>query len=105
MMPRPRATKNPIRGRVKETDMHVGMLWFDTTPDLSLKVRIEKAADYYRRKYHQEPNLCLIHPSMLEKEQARNKGNNALPSMGSMTVRSYGPVLPGHLWIGIEDQP
>ncbi len=84
--------------------MHVGMLWFDNTPDLSLKVRIEKAVEYYRRKYHQEPNLCLIHPSMLEKEQARSKGNSSLPNMGSMTVRPYGPVLPGHLWIGIEDK-
>jgi hypothetical protein len=84
--------------------MHVGMLWYDNTPNVSLKLRIEKAVDYYRRKYHQEPNLCLIHPSMLEGEKARAKGNADLPQVGSMTVRPYGPVLPGHLWIGIEDR-
>ena len=84
--------------------MHIGMLWFDNTPGVSLRVRIEKAADYYRRKYHQEPNLCLIHPSMLEGERARSKSDEAFPNVGSMTIRPYGPVLPGHLWIGIEDK-
>ncbi len=84
--------------------MHIGMLWFDNTPNVSLKNRIEKAADYYRRKYHQEPNLCLIHPSMLEGERARNKGDADIPRVGSLTVRPYGPVLPGHLWIGVEDK-
>lgn len=84
--------------------MHTGMLWYDNTPDLSLKLRIEKAADYYRKKYHQEPNLCLIHPSMLEGDGKTGKRALDLPHVGSMTVRPYGPVLPGHLWIGIEDK-
>ena len=85
--------------------MHIGMLWYDNTPGVTLKVRIEKAANYYRQKYHQEPNLCLIHPSMLEKDLAQRKGPPAdLPKVGSLTIRSYGTVLPGHLWIGIEDK-
>ena len=84
--------------------MHIGMLWYDNTPNVSLKVRIEKAVDYYRRKYHQEPNLCLLNPSMLEADNARSKGKANLPQVGSMTVRAYSPVLPGHLWIGIEDK-
>ena len=84
--------------------MHIGMLWYDGTPGVSLQSRIEKAADYYRRKYHQEPNLCLIHPSMLESDKAKVKGGAGLPQIGSLTVRPYGPVLPGHLWIGIEDK-
>ena len=84
--------------------MHIGMLWYDNTPNVSLKTRIEKAADYYRRKYHQEPNLCLLHPSMLEADNARTKGQTELPQVGALTVRPYGPVLPGHLWIGIEDK-
>ena len=84
--------------------MHIGMLWYDNTPNVSLKVRIEKAVDYYRRKYHQEPNLCLLNPSMLEADNAKSKGRGELPQVGSMTVRAYSPVLPGHLWIGIEDK-
>lgn len=81
--------------------MHLGMLWYDNTPDVSLKSRIEKAAEYYRKKYHQEPNLCLIHPSMLD---AGGKHGTDVPHVGSMTIRPYGPVLPGHLWIGVEDR-
>ncbi len=84
--------------------MHIGMLWYDNTPNVSLKLRIEKAVDYYRRKYHQEPNLCLIHPSMLDGDKGHAKDNKDLAQVGSMTVRPYGPVLPGHLWIGIEDK-
>ena len=84
--------------------MHIGMLWYDNTPNVSLKVRIEKAADYYRRKYHQEPNLCLIPPSMLEGEKARSNGSAEVPQVGSMTVRPYCPVLPGNLWIVSSDK-
>ncbi len=84
--------------------MHVGMLWYDNTPGVTLKLRIEKAANYYRQKYHQEPNLCLIHPSMLEKARSSSKDNADLPQVGSLTIRSYGTVLPGHLWIGVEDK-
>jgi hypothetical protein len=75
--------------------MHLGMLWFDNTPNVTLKNRIEKAVNYYRQKYHQEPNLCLINPAMLEKDS---------PEFGMLTVRSYGPILPGHLWIGVEEK-
>jgi hypothetical protein len=32
---------------------------------------------------------------MLEKEN---------PQIGKIMVRPYRPVLPGHLWIGIEDK-
>jgi hypothetical protein len=75
--------------------MHIGMLWFDNTPNTSLRMRIEKAVDYYRKKYHQEPNLCLIHPGTTDVEKTE---------FGQMTIRDYKPVLPGHLWIGVEDK-
>jgi hypothetical protein len=74
--------------------MHIGMLWFDNTPDIPLKMRIEKAVDYYRKKYHQEPNLCLINPIMDNKEKT---------DFGQLTIRAYQSVLPGHFWIGVED--
>jgi hypothetical protein len=75
--------------------MHVGMLWFDNASNTGLVTKIEKAVAYYRQKYHREPNLCLINPDMLEKER---------PEFPQMTIRSYRPVLPGHMWIGIEDK-
>lgn len=77
--------------------MHTGMLWFDNDPQIALNVKIQKAMDYYRKKYGRVPDLCLVHPSMLEQNQKRLE-------LGELTIRPYRPVLPGHLWIGIEDQ-
>ena len=75
--------------------MNAGMLWFDNDPKTALSAKIEKAVDYYRHKYGRNPNLCLIHPNALGKENLEN---------GTITVRPYRPVLPGHLWIGVEDK-
>ncbi len=82
--------------------MHVGMLWFDNSPNVNLVTKINKAVDYYRRKYHREPNLCLIHPSMISDGKAGTDASN-LDHVTGMTIRPYRPVLPGHIWIGIED--
>ena len=76
--------------------MHTGMLWFDNSQS-ALNVKIQKAVDYYHKKYGRIPDLCLVHPSMLEKDQMKLEVNK-------LTVRPYRPVLPGHIWIGIEDK-
>lgn len=78
--------------------MHIGMLWYDNEPKVTLQKRIERAVDYYRRKYHQEPNLCLIGRGF-ESEQLKAK----LTCIGDLHIRVFDPVLPSHLWIGIED--
>ena len=77
--------------------MHTGMLWFDNT-QTALDIKIQKAVDYYRKKYGREPDLCLVHPSMLEKENRRQL------KLGKLIVRPYRPVLPGHIWVGLEDK-
>jgi hypothetical protein len=77
--------------------MLTGMLWFDNDPRATLSARIEKAMDYYRKKYGRMPELCLVHPSMMEKNQKQL-------DIGKLTVRPYKPVLPNHFWIGIEEQ-
>lgn len=77
--------------------MHTGMLWFDNDPRTTLSVKIQKAMDYYRQKFGRIPDLCLVHPSMMD------GGQNNL-EFGKLTIRSYRPVTPGHFWIGIEDQ-
>ena len=76
--------------------MHTGMLWFDNS-QTALTVKIQKAVDYYNKKYGRSPDLCLVHPSMLEANQRQLEINK-------LTVRPYRPVLPGHIWIGIEDK-
>ena len=72
------------------------MLWFDNSKD-SLTVKIQKAVDYYVKKYNRQPDFCLVHPSMME-------GNVRQLEVDKITVRPYRPVLPGHLWLGIEDK-
>lgn len=76
--------------------MHTGMLWFDhsLTP---LDVKVQKAADYYRKKYGRQPDLCLVHPSMITDQ------NKPLIALLSIAVKPYRPVLPGHIWVGIQD--
>ncbi len=77
--------------------MHTGMLWFDNDPLTTLSVKIQKAMEYYNKKFGRIPELCLVHPSMLE------MGQNKL-TLGTVAIRAYQPVMPGHLWIGVEDQ-
>lgn len=74
--------------------MHTGMLWFDNS-QIALDIKIQKAVEYYRKKYGRIPDLCLVHPSMLKDARLEDK---------KITVRPYRPVLPGHIWIGIEDK-
>ena len=75
--------------------MNTGMMWFDNDPKTALSTKIERAAEYYQKKYGRIPNLCLIHPNALDSEQ---------PETGNVAVRPYRPVLPGHLWIGVEEK-
>jgi len=74
--------------------MHTGLLWFDNS-QTKLVMKIQNAADYYCKKYGRNPTLCLVHPSLLENEKATD--------ISGLTVRPYHMVLPGHIWIGIED--
>lgn len=75
--------------------MTKGMLWFDNST-LTLAEKIRKAAEYFHKKYGRVPDLCLVHPSMLEGETHEIEG---------ITARPYRPVLPGHIWIGFEEMP
>ena len=74
--------------------MNRGMLWFDNDPKTNLAAKIKQAAEYYRRKYGAAPNLCLVHPSILADKEA---------DAGHIVIRSYRPVLPGYLWIGLAE--
>ena len=79
--------------------MHTGMLWFDNS-QTALTIKIQKAVDYYHKKYGRTPDLCLVHPSMLDTQER----NQRQLEIDKLTVRPYRPVLPGHIWIGIEDK-
>ncbi len=71
--------------------MNIGMLWFDNDPRADLFSKIARAMDYYQKKYGQAPDLCYVHPSML---------NESTPKPGKIEIRSNRSVLPNHFWIG-----
>jgi hypothetical protein len=77
--------------------MHTGMLWFNNSKTPT-GAKIAEAAAYYEKKYGRKPTLALIHPSMWD------DGKPETFSLGTITVRPYRPVLPGHIWIGIADE-
>lgn len=85
--------------------MNTGMMWFDNDPKTSLTAKIERARDYYMHKYYRMPNMVLVHPSMLENPPApKGASPQMLTHLGGIVVRPYRSVLPGHLWIGIEEK-
>jgi hypothetical protein len=75
--------------------MNIGMLWFDNDPKSDISSKVSKAADYYRNKYGEEPDLCFVHPSML---------SDAKVNAGQIAVHSNSTVLPHHFWIGVRQQ-
>lgn len=76
--------------------MHTGMLWFDNSKN-TLGNKIRKGVDYYTKKYGRQPDMILVHPSMMGKFPRTFV-------LRTLTIRPYRPVLPGHIWIGIEDK-
>ena len=76
--------------------METGMMWFDNDPRKSLDVKVQQAADYYRKKYGSVPDLCLVNPLSLQ--------NTGVPVGGNISIRPLRSVLPGHLWIGKEEK-
>ncbi len=77
--------------------MNVGMLWLDGEKTSNFPVMVANAAIYYKKKYGQSPNLCFVHPSMLE---AAGQFKDAV----NIAVKSDRSILPGLLWIGVDDQ-
>jgi hypothetical protein len=69
--------------------MEIGMMWWDNTKT-PLTQKIQKAMDYHLEKYGSTPTLAEVHPSMLEE-------------VNIIVLRPSRYVLPGNIWIGVED--
>jgi hypothetical protein len=91
--------------------MNIGMLWFDNDPKAEITAKIERAATYYRNKYGKAPNLCFVHPSMVQTEPEKAADSPAearspYPTKnGAIEVRTSRSVLPNHFWIGVNAPP
>ncbi len=79
--------------------MYIGMLWFDNDHKSGLNNRVERAAEYYRRKYGKTPNMCYVHPSMLP---PAGTDAEACFDANGVQVRPLSTVLPNHFWIGVS---
>ena len=75
--------------------MKTGMLWLDDDKKRSLEEKVQRAVDYYREKYGQMPELCLVNQRTVSEAV----------KVGSVLVRPATNVLPSHFWLGIEAQP
>lgn len=80
--------------------MNIGMLWFDNDRKTEIKSKVDRAALYYREKYGTNPNVCFVHPSMLN-EQIDNSSTKKV-TYGDIEIRTSKSVLPNHFWIGIN---
>jgi hypothetical protein len=74
--------------------MNVGMMWFDSDPKKPLAQKIGEAAERYQKKYGEAPDACRVPVSMLAETELQ---------IGRVSVRPMRSILPGHLWIGIDD--
>jgi len=80
--------------------MNIGMLWFDNDPKAEIATKIERAAAYYHKKYGTVPNLCFIHPSMVNNGSLKAQDDKL--KSGNVEVRTTRSVLPNHFWIGVN---
>lgn len=75
--------------------MLIGMLWYDNTKG-HLHERIEKAADYYERKYGQWPSVVYVNPVEVPGVPVTDSG---------IEIRTSTQILPHHFWVGMAEEP
>jgi hypothetical protein len=83
-----------------ELAMNIGMLWFDNDSKAEISTKIERAAVYYRDKYGIDPNLCFVHPSMVQNGSLKTQDDKL--KSGNVEIRTSRSVLPNHFWIGVN---
>jgi hypothetical protein len=72
-----------------------GMLWFDNNPKTDLPEKIDRAAQYYLKKYGQTPTLCFVNPKMIGEQE---------PEKDKIEVKASETILPFHFWLGIPQE-
>lgn len=75
--------------------MITGMLWFDNDKKTTLTSKIDEAANYYRKKYGQSPDICFVHPQMIAEKEA-------IPA--KIEIKPSPMVLLHHFWIGTKQE-
>ncbi len=81
--------------------MDVGMLWFDNDRNTDIRAKVTRAAEYYHKKYGQNPTVCFVHPSMVGKDGGSPIKEKRLKA-GNIELRISSTMLPNHFWIGVN---
>lgn len=81
-------------------DMHyllkigLKMLWYDDSKE-DILAKIDKAGEYYQRRYGKHPIVCYIHPGNCDCQSA--------VTPGGIRVETSSGILPNHFWIGADE--
>lgn len=75
--------------------MKVGLLWFDNDRKRELENKVGRAARHYQCKFGRQPNVCYVHPSMLDGKPRQ---------VGNVQVAPLPSVLQHHFFVGVENE-
>ena len=68
-----------------------GMLWFDDDAKRPFVTKVELAAQYFKTKYGNDPNVVYVHPSCMPQDNAAQ----------ALRVVAMESVLPHHFLLGV----
>lgn len=74
--------------------MKSGLLWYDQSND-DLRVKILRAAQRYRQRFGEAPNVCYVHPQTLPEGAC---------VIESIQIRPLPRILKHHFWLGRESE-
>lgn len=84
--------------------MNSGMLWYDGEKQKTLDRKVTEAALRFKKKYGRTPDMCLINTKD-SKKLPEGTSNQVDVGGHTITICSWKGVVPGHLWIGFENEP
>ena len=76
--------------------MDIGMLWLDDNKKRPFAKKVQRAAEYYREKYGEYPDTCLVNECLLD-------GEIGEINVSGITVSAARNILPHYYWIGVSD--
>jgi hypothetical protein len=70
-----------------------GMLWFDNDKKSTFASKVDRAVQYYKKKYGQMPDVCFVHPQMVP---------DGIAQPAKLEVKASPSILLHHFWIGTK---
>ena len=81
--------------------MQTGLLWYDDDPQQTLEAKIGRAARRYREKFGRTPDICYVHPRVVDGQATNDKAIGlAAPESGTVRIVPAPNILLNHFWLG-----